>query len=73
MYDIETLDKQYKATSAKSIKRELEMKINNFKIMDASQAAKEIMYVRQQFLDYRLFVGRGQGKTNDSRHYDIER
>lgn len=48
--EIGRLERQYKLTGKKDVKWEMELKMNTFKIMDASQAAKEICMLGSIFL-----------------------
>lgn len=50
--EIGLLERQYELTGNKDIKWDMEVKTNIFKLLDASQAAKEIMYARQHFFEY---------------------
>lgn len=50
---IAKLEAQQKKAGEDSINRELDVEISKLKLLQASQAAKSIMYSRQQFFEYR--------------------
>lgn len=49
--EIKELEKKFERTNNKDIKKEL--KTNIFKMLDATQASREIMYARQKLFEYR--------------------
>lgn len=51
--DIAKLEAQHKATGRQTFKEELDLKISKLKLIEASCAAKSIMYARQQMFDFR--------------------
>lgn len=53
MKEIAILEDQYKLASMEEIKQELDRKVGNLKLIEASQVAKSIMYAQQQVFEHR--------------------
>lgn len=51
--DLAMLEAQHKKTGSKQVKVELDAMTNKYKLLDATRAAKEAMYARQQSFEYR--------------------
>lgn len=51
--EVHRLEAQYKTNRSKELKYKLDSKINEIKLIEASEAAKEIMYAKQQQFEYR--------------------
>lgn len=51
--DITTFEAKYKATGSGSLKQELNIKISKLHLMEASLAAKSMLYAKQHLFEYR--------------------
>lgn len=50
---IAMLEAKHKATGLKSIKKELDIKLGKLNLLEASQAAKSLLYAKQHLFEYR--------------------
>lgn len=56
--DIAKLETQHNRLAEESVKKNLDLKISKLKLLQTTQAAKSILYTRQQYFEYRYILNR---------------
>lgn len=51
--ELAILEAKHKSVKTKELKQELEAKVNELKLLEATAIAKEVLYARQQFFEYK--------------------
>lgn len=52
--DIATLEAKHKETASASIKQDLDIKLSKLHLLEASQAAKSLLYTKKHIFEYRV-------------------